>query len=127
LLCRAATVVEFDYLPRPAGHVGHDEPDTRKQLILMPLDLGNHATRMVPTLCLIREALVEHLGLVRRASRGTGQQVADTGHKNVVRGDANGVLETLLLQYAVQRRDGKRRVTSEVLRNVAPPVSVDDR
>jgi uncharacterized coiled-coil protein SlyX len=64
LLRRAATIVELDHLPRPAGHVGHDEPGTRKQLARVPLDLGHHAAGMVPTLRLIREVRVEHLGLV---------------------------------------------------------------
>ncbi len=43
---------------------GAEVASARKQLVPMPLDLGHHAAGMVPTLSLIREARVEHLGLV---------------------------------------------------------------
>ena len=45
-VARAATVMELDHRPRPAGHVGHDESATRQQFIEMPFDLGDHASRM---------------------------------------------------------------------------------
>ncbi len=47
--------------------------------------------------------------------------MADTGRENVVRRNADGVLEALLLQHAVQPWDGERHVTAKILRYVAIP------
>ncbi len=52
--------------------------------------------------------------------------MADTGDQNIIGRDADGVLEAFGLKGTVQRRDGERRITSEVCRNIAIAVSFDD-
>jgi len=52
--------------------------------------------------------------------------MTDIGQQTAAGRGADRVLGTFPLQHAIQRRGGKRRVTANVLRDVAIPVSVDD-
>jgi hypothetical protein len=55
LLCCAALVVEGDDTLGRSRQISDDEADARVQLARMPLDLGQDAARLVPTLRLITE------------------------------------------------------------------------
>ena len=55
LLGGAATVVKVNHPLGLCAHIGHDETDSRKEFAAMPLDLGNHPARPVPTGGLIVE------------------------------------------------------------------------
>ena len=55
LLGRATTVVKVNHALGSCAPIGHDETDSRKEFAAMPLDLGNHPTRPLPTGGLILE------------------------------------------------------------------------
>lgn len=104
LLRFAALIVEIHHVLRGTVQVGHDEADGREQLAWMPLDLGHHPARAVPTLSLIVEAVVVAPHRLRRPAHRTVQQVADAPLEDLVAGQAYRIEETLGLQICIDLR-----------------------
>ena len=88
LLGRTASVVEMDHALVPGAHVGHDKPDSRKKLTLMPFDLCDDPARSIPACRLIHKIVVPDDGLFRRPAHRTGQKKADPILQNIIGGKA---------------------------------------
>jgi len=105
--------------------VRHDETDAREQLSRVSLDLGDHATRSLPRLRLILEAVIEDLGLVWRATHRTRQKVLDFPLQHGVGLKATHVAITFFLQHSIQRRIGKRRIAAKELGDIQVGIPLD--
>ena len=79
----------------------------------MPLNLRDHTAWLMPRLRLVLEAVIKHLGFIRRSSYWAGEQVLDFPLQNGIGLDANGVVITFFLQQTVQCRIGKGRIAAK--------------
>ena len=91
LLGPAATVVKVNHPLGSCAPVGQDETDSRKEFAAMPLDLGNHPTRPVPTGGLVFEIGKPNDGFSGWAPHRSGQQVFDLFLKHLVGGKPDGI------------------------------------
>ena len=119
-------VVEVHHRLGSAADVGHDEPDARKQLALMPLDLCHDAARSVPRLRLVLEAVVEPLGLHRRSAHRARQQVVDLVLQDGIGLEPDGVSVALGFEQFVQLGGGESRVATKEPAYVEVAVACND-
>ena len=111
LLGPAATVVKVNHPLGSCAPVGQDETDSRKEFAAMPLDLGNHPTRPVPTGRLIFEIGKPNDGFSGWAPHRSGQQVFNLRLKHLVGGKPEGIQKALLLQVFINLRLGEGGIT----------------
>ena len=86
----------------------------------MPLDLGNHPTRPVPTDGLIFEISKPNDGLSGWTTHRSGQQVFDLFLKHLVGGKPDGIQKALLLQVFINLWLGEGGVTTKVFADCCP-------
>ena len=101
LLGSAPFVVEVNYTGGVPPEICHDEPHAGEELTPVPLDLGDDASGLRPTLRPVAEARVEDLGLEGRSPYGTGEHVVDRLLQFLVGGQANGVRVVFSLQELI--------------------------
>ena len=102
LLCCASAIVEADYSLRWIAQVGYDEAYSWEQFSLMPLHLGHHSSRNIPTLGLINEVVIRDDGLLRGSLGRPYQQVSYFPLKHFVRRKSYGVADTPRLYVLVK-------------------------
>ena len=113
LLCCAAAIIEADYALRRITQVGDYESYSGEQFSLVPLYLGYHPPRNIPTLSLVGEVMIGDDGLSGRPLGRPYQQVRYFPLKNVIRWKPYGITDASCLHVLVKLRLGKGGVEYE--------------
>src|SRR5712692_5508239 len=127
LLGCAPLIIEPHYRPAGQAQVRDDKADSREQLALMVLDLGDDPSRLRPAPRLEREALVAHQWLAAGPSWGPEQDLGDLPLQALVGWNADRIHHAALLQRFVNLRFGKGRVRSECILLVLRLLTLDLR
>src|SRR5271157_350733 len=122
------TVVHLDHFPGRELRVGYDESDPREEFPIVPLNLGDHSTLLVPGLCPVPEINQPNLNAaLRRSPHGTGQVWINESIQHGIGWEPYEVRDPFTFAILIHFRVGKRRVTSKPEEDESRPIPLHNR
>jgi len=101
--------------------------DARNKFARMPLDFGNHPTRLGPACRLVGEIGVVPPHLVRRPPDRALEQVGDSVLQDLIGGQTDRILDPLSFEALIDTRHGEGSIGPEIDSQDLALIAHDDR